>query len=385
MRRDGRSLGRVLVLAAVLASTGAPAAYAQGADAGAFHSPGCEAGVFAFLAADPAAVRAEGRVPVRWKLALDSDGKARLFLDMASCQMTLGGRTRTVVYTNLAAQLDSASLPSPERQRSTSNVEGKPNDYYLLAWNAADHDFVRWMQTGTGLGDIARLVPGLTFQLAAGEAEREFAFGAPKPNQSPFQLTATVLRPVIPVYPITINFWRETPVGSVMLETSHDLPYLFGFFEQWTLKTDPTSPLGRMIGGDEQVRTCAATALPAPLIGQGGTDPGCLGVNEPNGRWTFRKDLPPGGGPGEAAASGCASRRRFRISLPRTWRTATVRLGGRPLKVTPRGGRLSAIVDLRGRPPGTVRLRAVGRTSAGRRVAQTRVYRLCGKGRTDAP
>ena len=364
MRRDGRSLGRALVLAAVLASTGAPAAHAQGADDSALHSPGCEAGIFAFLTADPAVVRETGQIPDRWKLALDSAGKARLFLNPASCQMTLGGRTRTVVWTVLAAQLDSASLPSPERKRSTSNVASKPSDYYLLAWSANDRDTVKWMQTGTGLGDVARFVRGLTFALSGG-AERQFAFRAPEPDRSPFQLTATVTRSVIPVYPVTTNFWRETPVGSVMLEFSHDLPSLFGFFRQWTLRTAPTSPLGRMIGGSEQLRTCAATALPAPVIGQDGTDPGCLGVDEPNTRWTFRKDLPPGGGPGEGVTiASCLSRRSpigprniGRVRLGRT-RAALRRLRVKTSQrtrfsyrycVKDRSGRVTAVFSSRAR------------------------------------
>jgi hypothetical protein len=47
------------------------------------------------------------------------------------------------------------------------------------------------------------------------------------------------------------------------------------------------------------------------------------------------------------------------------------------VKVRRRGGRLTAIVDLRGRPAGTVRVRIRGVTRRGRRVTSSRRYRLC--------
>jgi hypothetical protein len=72
----------------------------------------------------------------------------------------------------------------------------------------------------------------------------------------------------------------------------------------------------------------------------------------------------------------CTSRRRFRIRLPRGARSARVVVAGRRVKVT-RHGRLTALVDLRGRPSSavTVHVRAVLRS--GRTVTQTRRYRTC--------
>src|SRR4051794_26054234 len=80
--------------------------------------------------------------------------------------------------------------------------------------------------------------------------------------------------------------------------------------------------------------------------------------------------------PAAAAASPprtCRSRRRFTIHLARGVRRATVTVAGRRVRVRRRGGRLVALVDLRGRPRGTVtvRIRAHGRSTA------TRRYRLC--------
>ena len=291
-RRAHRSLVVLLLgLSSALAGSGWTAGGgAQAAGPDVLDSPGCEAGAFVFLSADPAAVRAAGRIPARWKLQLDSAGRSRLYVDTATCQETLNGRTRTVVWTQLAAQLDSAQLPSPERSRSTSDVEGKPFDFYLLAWDANDRDLVRWLRAGTGLGDVARYVPGLTFRLT-GEGLRDYEFNAPRPIPSPFTISATYTPNLVPVYPIESNFWRQTSVGSVLLDQSHDLPYLFGFFQQWAFTTVPGSPNGRMIGGGHQVRTCTPDLAPAPLIGQNGQDPGCLGVNAPDGHWTEKKTL----------------------------------------------------------------------------------------------
>jgi hypothetical protein len=69
------------------------------------------------------------------------------------------------------------------------------------------------------------------------------------------------------------------------------VPGLYGFFQQWAIKTDAKSPLGQMIGGGAQGQTCTAEMLPAPLTGQNGQDPGCLGVDEHDGHWTVRKTV----------------------------------------------------------------------------------------------
>jgi hypothetical protein len=71
--------------------------------------------------------------------------------------------------------------------------------------------------------------------------------------------------------------------------------------------------------------------------------------------------------PSRTARRRCASRRRFTVRVPRG--TRTVRLGSRRLRV--RRGR--AVVDLRGRPRQTVRLRI--RLRSGRNL--TRTYRTC--------
>lgn len=72
----------------------------------------------------------------------------------------------------------------------------------------------------------------------------------------------------------------------------------------------------------------------------------------------------------------CVSRRRFRIRLPRGARSARVVVGGRPVKVA-RGRRLTAPVDLRGRPGGRVTVRIRMTLRSGRTVTRVRDYRTC--------
>jgi len=77
----------------------------------------------------------------------------------------------------------------------------------------------------------------------------------------------------------------------------------------------------------------------------------------------------------------CASRRQFRIRLRppagTTVRDVTVAVGGRRIPVEVRDGRLTADVDLRGRPKGPVDVRITVQTAAGARVTGTRTYRTC--------
>jgi ABC-2 type transport system ATP-binding protein len=79
-------------------------------------------------------------------------------------------------------------------------------------------------------------------------------------------------------------------------------------------------------------------------------------------------------------AGRCVSRRVFTIRLkaPRgqRLRSAQVFVGGKRVKVV-RGRRLTARIDLRGLPKGTVRVKIVARTTAGRTVEQVRRYRTC--------
>jgi beta-glucosidase len=77
-------------------------------------------------------------------------------------------------------------------------------------------------------------------------------------------------------------------------------------------------------------------------------------------------------------ARACTSRRRFAIRLPRRLSRARVTVAGRRVRLTRRGGRLRARVDLRGRRAGRYVVRIRGRRG-GRVVRQTRVYRTCAR------
>jgi hypothetical protein len=82
----------------------------------------------------------------------------------------------------------------------------------------------------------------------------------------------------------------------------------------------------------------------------------------------------------QAEPVACASRRMFPIRLrvppASTLRSVRVRVGGHRVPVR-RGSRLTAIVDLRGRPAGRVVVEITAVTRAGRRIAGTRAYLTC--------
>ena len=82
-------------------------------------------------------------------------------------------------------------------------------------------------------------------------------------------------------------------------------------------------------------------------------------------------------------AKKCVSRRRFVIRLrePKRGRlrSAVVTVDGRRVKVRRSRGRLTAVVDLRGRSRARVTVRVRARTSTGRVVRETRHYRACGR------
>ena len=95
-----------------------------------------------------------------------------------------------------------------------------------------------------------------------------------------------------------------------------------------------------------------------------------------------RISLPTGGPAGAAGGSGpsarvCRSTRRFRLKLSRKYKRARVWVAGHRVKVRRRNGRLTAVVDLRGRPAGVVRVRVAGRTKAGRKRVRVHRYRTC--------
>jgi hypothetical protein len=124
----------------------------------------------------------------------------------------------------------------------------------------------------------------------------------------------------------------------------------------------------------------SASATSAPVIG--------LGVGSPT-------DPPPSSPPGTGPAlpsSGelirlpanrrCLSSRRFRIRIRKihgvTLAAVAVYVNGKPVKVY-RGKRLTARIDLRGLPRGTVRVRIEAATTDGRLIRHTRQYRTCAK------
>ena len=90
-----------------------------------------------------------------------------------------------------------------------------------------------------------------------------------------------------------------------------------------------------------------------------------------------------GGGGVLPGSRRCLSRRSFVIRLhePRHGRLrlrgTRVTVAGRRVKVFRKRGRIRARVDLRGRAPERVRVKVVARTTRGKVLRDTRVYRTC--------
>lgn len=90
------------------------------------------------------------------------------------------------------------------------------------------------------------------------------------------------------------------------------------------------------------------------------------------------------GTPTTSAAPSCRSRRRFTIRLrePRGHDrlvSARVTVDGRAVRVRRRSRRLTARIDLRGRPAGRTVVRVRARTALGRTLRETRRYRRCAR------
>ena len=80
------------------------------------------------------------------------------------------------------------------------------------------------------------------------------------------------------------------------------------------------------------------------------------------------------------ASRRCLPRRRFEIRVERgraRLRSAKVWVAGKRVRVRRRGGRLRAVVDLRGRREQRVKVRIVARTRSGKVLRERRVYRTC--------
>jgi ABC-2 type transport system ATP-binding protein len=128
----------------------------------------------------------------------------------------------------------------------------------------------------------------------------------------------------------------------------------------------------QVIGGSQvygPVRDAAAIQiakahLEIPTVGSGGQSGG-------------------GGGGTLPGSRRCASRRRFVIRLHEPARGrlklkgTRVTVAGRRVRVYRKGGRVRAVVDLRGKVPQRVRVRVVAHTTRGRVLRDSRVYRTC--------
>jgi hypothetical protein len=260
-------------LGAAVLAVAASAAPVSAQSVGAAESAAANAGVLAVLSADPVAVRAVGHVPSRWNLMLDSAGKASLILFMYDGDVIVGTTTRHYQFVTLSAMLDSSKLPAGVH--STSDADGLPSDLYLLGWSTRSAQLARWLRS-SGLGAETSYVPGLDFNLESGPAPK-FNYAAPKPDPSPFTFASQLTPTFLPTSPDTVDYWRDTASGTVMIETNDNNEQLGGFV-QWTFQTDPASPLARMLGTTTQTATCKPTDIAGTILGLATHQlrPGCI-------------------------------------------------------------------------------------------------------------
>lgn len=85
----------------------------------------------------------------------------------------------------------------------------------------------------------------------------------------------------------------------------------------------------------------------------------------------------PAGCPPPVVKPACIRHKRFALKLPRSWRSARVKVDGRRVLVRRRHGRLVAKIDLRRHRPGVVVVKARGKRANGRSVRLKRRYRVC--------
>lgn len=241
--------------------------------AGAASSTAANAAALAVLSADPATVRAVGHIPSRWKLLLDSAGKASLVLFMYDGDVIVGTATHNYQWVTLSVELDSSQLPAGVH--STSDADGLPSDLYLLAWSTTNAQLARWLGSA-GLGSVTSHVPGLDFKLGPGVAPT-FTFTAPKPFESPFTFAAQFTPTFLPTTPDTVDYWRDTPSGTAVIETNDNNEQLGGFV-QWTLRTEAGTPLARMAGSTTQTAMCKPTDIAGTIVGLANHQlrPGCI-------------------------------------------------------------------------------------------------------------
>lgn len=219
-------------------------------------------GVVASMAVDPVAVRAAGHIPSRWKLKLDSHGKALLVVFMYDGTAIINGTSRPYRWVSTSVYLDSTNLPAGIH--STSDVEGVRADVYLLDWTTSSWALASRLRAA-GAGPAAEYVPALNFSMGAG-ATPSFHFSAGRPALSPFTFSAHLTPTFIPTSSDTVNFWRDAPTGTLKISTN-DNRELLGQFLNWSLTTSPTTPLAHMMGAAKRTRSCSPAAAIDPILG----------------------------------------------------------------------------------------------------------------------
>ena len=108
-----------------------------------------------------------------------------------------------------------------------------------------------------------------------------------------------------------------------------------------------------------------------------GTNPSGVHTGPP-GQPGQNCDTKPGKKPRNEAASGsCVTGSSFTVRLPRSVRSATVRINGKKVKTRRRNGRLTARYPMANATKGPKVIRVSGTSKSGRKVAGQRVFNPC--------
>lgn len=185
-------------------------------------------------AVQPAFVPAEYQL-VQPQAAL---GFAEVFIDALECDsLTVGKTSRPTLYATLAVTIEPPA----------ADTAGSPN-FYLVSWVTDNQELSGWLKESTGLGERIRLVKDLSLRWSsiAGFAPA-FSFSAPFPSPTPFEISAVVRDPVVPL-DANAYYWRQTSEGAVRLQANAGDDNRFGLLAG-EVTTSAGSETARIFGG----------------------------------------------------------------------------------------------------------------------------------------
>lgn len=202
----------------------------------------------------------------------EKTGPARLLITTRYCEkLTVGGRTvRDAIDSYITVGLDerfppaigakpheSFIVPWEERSEIPGDEGVLRLESYLVQWVTNNELHAEWLKESTGLGDQVHLVRGLRYAynpaLIPGDTFN-FFFEVPAPAPSRFHVEAKVTAPGPAAWDVGLNLWADTHRGILNIFGEHykGADQLFGPAEGTITSDNPSSPLGRMFGSEQE-------------------------------------------------------------------------------------------------------------------------------------